>query len=187
MAHPSRADFIPYLRRKLGDVPVLFDRKNNVWDTCRRAWLAHDRKCEYAVVIQDDAIICDGFKSKAKKLLTADMVYSFFAGSMLSNRIATAHKKGIAHVDSDMIFNEIALCMPTKYIDEMVKYCDDRNSDTDHNIGNWARAKRIKIRYVIPSLIDHRDDESLFRKIYNKKYMNVQRKAVMFIGNKSKK
>lgn len=181
MLHPKRAKFIPYLKEKLGDIPIIIDTKNNLWDTCRRAWLAQDMTCEYGVVIQDDAIICDDFKNKAEALLKDDLVYSFFAGYMLQDAITKAEAKNEKHIDKGMIFNEIALCMKTKHIPQMVKYCDDRNATNDQEITKWAKLKGLKIRYPIPSLIDHRDEESIYRENYNIPKAPRERKAFRYI------
>lgn len=184
MAHPKRKAFIPYLVERLGkDTKVVYDRKNNVWDTCRRAWLAQDRTCEYGVVIQDDAIVCNNFRKRAGKILSSqqgDFIFSFFAGQMMGARINRALKQGKNFVTSGMIFNEVALCMKTEYIDAMVKWCDERNAQTDQEIGRWARMKRLSIFYPIPSLIDHRVGESIYRKVYNKPMPDKQRTAFLY-------
>lgn len=184
MAHPERAKYIPYLKERLGDVPVVYDEKSNIWDTCRRAWLAIDRSAEYGVVIQDDAIVCDNFRERAEALLQDDLIYSFFAGHLLSERIRHAESKGRGFVESGQIFNEIALCMRTSHIDDMIKHCDTMEAQTDQEISRWARLHRIKVRYPIPSLIDHRDDESIFQRNYNRPAWNRPRKAVRYIDSK---
>lgn len=180
MAHPSRAKYIPYLLERLGDVPVIYDRKNDIWDTCRRAWLAIDKAAEYGLVVQDDAIVCSNFRERAEACLDGDFVYSFFAGYLLRDRIRHAEAKGRGYVESGQIFNEIAICMRTKHIDRMVKFCDDMQAKTDQDISKWARLRRLKVRYPIPSLIDHRDEESLYQKNYNRPGYSRPRKAVRY-------
>ncbi|MFA5391718.1 MAG: hypothetical protein WC331_09890, partial [Candidatus Omnitrophota bacterium] len=41
MAHPSREDFFPYLRERLGDVPMAIDRGVGIWENCKNAWRLH--------------------------------------------------------------------------------------------------------------------------------------------------
>lgn len=181
MAHPSRAHLIPYLKEKLGDVPVIFDTKNNLWDTCRRAWLAHDMSCEYGVVIQDDALVTENFREKAERVLTGNFLYSFYLSSFLVSRVNIAKKRGIDHVRSAMIFNEVALCMKTKDIKKMVKFCDDRGAQNDHEIGRWAKSLLKQICYPIPSLVSHRDDiESIYKKVVGQPQPTRERKALEF-------
>lgn len=189
MAHPERADFIPYLQERLGgDVPVVWDEKNNIWDTCRRAWLAQDLTADYALVIQDDAIICDDFRERAldaidriAALKYPDPVISFYAGWMLENRVRVAQRTGKDYVVSPMIMNEVALCLKTRHIDEMVKFCDDRNADTDQLITRLAQQRQMKTVYTVPSLVDHRDSPSIYKRVYGRKAADRPRKAVAYI------
>ncbi len=181
MAHPERAQYIPYLQEKLGkDIAVVYDEKNNIWDTCRRAWLAHDPEAEYHVVIQDDAIVCNNFRELAEARLTRDCVYSFYAGKLLKTQIDIARRNKKDYVFNSFIFNEIALCMKTEHIADMVKFCDEKMADTDQQIGKWAAKNRKGIIYTIPSLIDHRDEESLFYRNYKKPQNLKTRKAYLF-------
>lgn len=185
MAHPERKHFIPYLQERIGgDVPVIFDEKQNIWDTCRRAWLAQDMSADYGLVIQDDALLCDNFRQEAEAFIEnhsdQDFIYSFYAGQLLSTRIGMAERKGIDYVVSGMIFNEVALCMRTKHIERMVKFCDDREAKTDQDITKWARLARIRIMYSVPSLVDHRDGESIYRRVYNRPPSPKDRKAFRF-------
>ncbi len=186
MAHPTRAKFIPYLKEKLGDVPVVYDEKNNIWDTCRRAWLAHDLSAEYALVIQDDAIICDNFIEQAETALKEDHIYSFFAGKLLASRIRYAMKNKQNVVFAGMIFNEIALCMLSSRVKDMVHFCDDRQARTDQEIARWARLRKLQVCYPIPSLVDHRDGKSIYTKNYNRPKPIRPRKAYFYIGNEKK-
>lgn len=180
MMHPSREKYIPYLKKMLGDIPFVMDRKNNIWDTCRRAWLAHDFACEYGIIIQDDAIICNDFRKRAELFLTGDFIYSFYAGKFLAGRILDAERKKLDHVISPMIYNEIALCMKTSRIKDMVNFCDELDAQTDQDIVKYARKQGLQIFYTIPSLINHRDEHSIYREKYNKEDRQEVRKAFRF-------
>jgi hypothetical protein len=183
MAHPDRAEFIPYLQERLGgDIPVVFDERNNIWDTCRRAWLAIDRDAKYGLVLQDDALVCDGFLKKAGRVLKEDAVYSFYAGELLRTRITKAVRQGATEVRTNHIYHEIALAMRTKRIEEMVRFCDDREAQDDHEIDRYARRESLEVIYSVPSLIDHRDTESLYRREYNVGMQHKARKAVLYDG-----
>jgi hypothetical protein len=103
---------------------------------------------------------------------------------MVGSRIDRALRKGEDFFESGMIFNEVALCMKTEHIKDMVRFCDEKQTETDHEIANWARMKRLKIRYPIPSLIDHRDDvESIYRSNYNLPKADKPRKAYLYADN----
>lgn len=182
MAHPRRKEFIPYLLDILGkDTPIAWDEKNNLWDTCRRAWLATDFTSDWTLVIQDDAILTSNFKEKVEKFLeNGDNLYCFYGGDILGERIEKAKAKGENLVFTDMILNEVAICIKTEYVKEMVKFCDDRDADNDHLISVWARRKGLKIANSIPSLVNHRDTESIFRENYNFKPAEKARKAYFY-------
>lgn len=180
MAHPKRQKWAKELSHKL-KAPIVYDTKNNLWDTCRRAWLSIDRNAEYGLVLQDDAIVCDNFIKKAEKYLNgSDYIFSFFAGKLLASRINKAIREDKNYVIAGMIFNEVALCMKTKHIEKMVEFCDSRNAQNDQEITKWARLSNIDIFYTVPSLVDHRDGESIYRKNFNKPEPNQSRPAYYF-------
>lgn len=186
MAHPERKVYAEELSNKL-QAPIIYDKINNLWDTCRRSWLSQiDSKAEYILVLQDDAIVGDNFKERAEKIIekhekNGDFIFSFYAGNMLGERIRHAVNNKKDHILSGAIFNEVALCMKTKHVKDMVAYCDKRETDTDHEIGKWAMGKRIKILYSVPSIVDHRAElESIFRRNYNKPMPEKPRKAYLY-------
>ena len=183
MAHKKRSDMIPYLHEKLGKVRVVWDRKNNLWDTCRRAWLAYDKTAEFHCVIQDDALVTDDFYKKAEKFLTEDRILSFYLSSFLETKVKNAIAKNENIVNATMIFNEVAICMPTKYIKEMVAYCDEREAQNDQLISRWAGERAKAIYYPIPSLVSHRDTESIYRSNCNRPFPIRERKAIQFYEN----
>lgn len=180
MAHPERQAWAKELSQKL-NAPIVYDTQNNLWDTCRRAWLAHmSIGAEYSLVLQDDAIITENFREKAEAILKDDFIYSFYLSSFLSPRVNIAKKRGKDHVISSMIFNEVALCMKTKHIDKMIEYCDVREAQNDHEIGRWAKSVAKRVYYPIPSLTTHRDSESIYRRNIGQAQPERERKAIEF-------
>lgn len=169
MGYEGRSEFFPYLKEKLGDVPFLIDPLKGaeghlgVWGNCRRAWLAHDPKADYHVVIQDDAIVCKDFKKRAEEFITKhhkdgeNRVFNFYFGNKraLRDQAVEGMKKGFT------IKNRpswgVAICMPTKLIKDMIEKCDDyHNSQDDVRIGKYIVLRGLNIYYPLPSLIDHR-------------------------------
>lgn len=164
MAHPDRREMAALLSFELGGVPIVFDRKNNVWDTCRRSWEAIDKTAEYGLVLQDDAIVCTNFISRAEALLRGRYIYNFFILSGFGARVEKALADGFDYFIKPSIFGEVALCMPTKYINSMINYCERKKAKTDTVISSWAITNKIRVRYPIPSLVDHRHGESIFQR-----------------------
>lgn len=188
MAHPRRRAWALDLAEKL-DAQVVFDRKNNVWDTCRRSWLAEARQNpaedDYVLVLQDDAIVADNFRARAEAFISkheadGDFIFSFYAGSQLGNRIEAARRSGRDYVQAGFIFNEIALCMKNKHILSMVHYCDERDAQNDQQITRWAAAKHLKVRYSIPSIVNHRAGVSIFRENEGRPNVAEERKAYFY-------
>lgn len=187
MAHPERQEWAKELSQKL-NAPIVYDRVNNIWDTCRRAWLSQvSVGAEYTLVLQDDSIVCENFRERAEAVLDsqdADFITSFFAGYLCATKIKRALVRKEPYFLSGMIFNEVALCMRTEHIEEMVAYCDARETKTDQEITKWARLKRLRIYYPVPSLVDHRDGESIYRRVYQKPAWSRPRVAFKYVDRK---
>lgn len=183
MAHPERQEWAKQLSQEL-QAPIVYDRCSNIWDTCRRAWLSQvSIGAEYTLVLQDDAIVCSNFRERAEKIIAAqteDFIYSFYVGNLLAMRVRKAEQGGQDHVITNMIFNEVALCMKTEHIERMVKFCDDREAKNDQLITQWARIARIKIFHPLPGLVDHRDGDSIYRRVNNKPLSPTPRRAISF-------
>lgn len=169
MAHPSRERYFPYLEERLGDVPFSIDRENaGLWANCRRAWLAHDPDAQFHVVIQDDAIVCDNFRSRAEKAIRdagqamegRPFALSFYHGN--KEEFAEEARQGLArgYVVRERPGWGIAICLPTALIPDMVAECDtfDMPQD-DERITKFLLGRGIKVYFPMPSLIDHRTDD----------------------------
>lgn len=185
MAHRKREAWALDLAEEL-EAPVVFDQVNNVWDTCRRAWLSQaDEPTEYTLVLQDDAIVVPDFRRRAEAFIekhesAGDFIFSFYAGSQLGSRIDAARKSGEDYVQAGFIFNEIALCMKTSHIRSMVKFCDDREAKNDQQITRWATIARLKVLYSIPSIVNHRAGVSIYRANEGRPNPEEERKAYFY-------
>ena len=174
MAHPSREENFDYLRSMLGDVPFSIDfRSQGEWWNCRRAWFLYDKTADWHVVIQDDAVICENFVeraietiNKSNELLNGDHICNFYYGKIMSaiKEASDALKKGY-WVNSYPKWG-VAICMPTKYIEEMVEFCDKLDNKShgtrdDSRIAKFCGFKKLKVFFPMPSIIDHRHGKSL--------------------------
>ncbi len=182
---PERVKYTEYLKSRLGDIPIAMDTDRNLWNTCKSAWLKHDRKKKWALTLQDDAIISDDFYKKAEEILKNvpdNLIVSFYAGNKLAQKIELAKQKGRGYVIDRKIYNEMALCLRTEWIDEMIKFCDDRNATTDKKIQLWTIRTQKQVYYSLPSIINHRLDKSVYREIFNKNMPDSKRQAYWYIG-----
>lgn len=183
MAHPSREAFIPYLKEKLGDIPVSYDRGEGIWQNRKRASLMYDRQATHHLVVQDDAIIGRGFLERVMKEIeghpnTAINLYWGRRVGLLPTADAGLKDGGVL---SRWIHWGVAIILPTKLIEPMIEYCDQMeilHNHDDTRIGHFLRSKGVSVWYPLPSLVDHREEMS----IMENKEGSARRTALYFVG-----
>lgn len=168
MAHPSRAEFFPYLREKLGDIPFAIDEEGKgVWANRKKALALRDPKADFHLIVQDDAIICDDFLKKAKDVLDGVGKGGMIAVSFYYGRQKLKQKEALRGLHHGYVLNDwltwgLAVCLPTKIIPGMIEFCDKmKMPQDDHRIARFLKLNNIKVYYPIPSLINHRIGKSL--------------------------
>ena len=179
MAHPRRREMVTELLKQLPDTPVFWDTDNNLWHTCKGAWLMHDPTADYHVVLQDDALLCDDFMQRATETLEQlerESAVCFFVGDK-------AKPYGGRPFYNRKIFNEVAICLPTHDIVPMVNFCDSMKATTDRDIERYCKRRRLPVYYPQPSLVDHREGPSLYRFVYRKPVPQTARTAFQFIDH----
>lgn len=161
--HPKRRCFIPYLLYKLGDVKIFTDTGQGLLKNSQEAWKSYDKDALWHIVIEDDALICKDFhKELNKALIDENVVYNLF-------------------YENDNVFGAVGLCIPVKHIDGLLDYSENGYNRKvfyypfDSLVKKYCELKNIPASFVIPSLVDHRQVESLVK---NK----LGRKAKFFIG-----
>lgn len=181
MAHPKRAEYIPYLKSRLGDVPVAMDDGCGLLENCKRAWRLRDPNADYHVVIQDDCIICDDFYNRAvERIKKANgLAVSFFYSQSKFYRKFLNEAKTTGAITKKGLYGGLAICLPTKLIPEMLAHYESQKGPfDDHRINKFLMSKKIDIYSPIPCLVDHRQNHmSLFT---GKK---SQAQACQFIDN----
>lgn len=168
MGHESRRDYIDDLFWQLIDCPINFlayeidNGSLGVWENAKRAWLHPAVKpgADYRVVIQDDAILCDKFGVKAEQFLSDHdgQICSFYFGDE-----ETRTKYIRPDYFDAPLYHAVALAIPTKMIPAMVAYCDGRKEidGDDMKMKRWLISLNRTCRYSNPSLVQHRDIESI--------------------------
>lgn len=160
--HPAREKFRPYLKERLGRrVPFVMDRARGYWDTFRRAWLAHNPKAQYHTVIQDDALVCDDFRARAEAALEGPvMPYSWYFGNRLALRPLAREALPAGYIDHRHRWS-LAMCLPVGLIARFIRFGDRHTPEGPQqtHLKAFLDKSRLKVRYVLPSLIDHRDTE----------------------------
>ncbi|XOB41788.1 MAG: hypothetical protein ACKKMS_00090 [Candidatus Nealsonbacteria bacterium] len=182
MMHLAREKYKEYLLSKLGNVPIAMDRGKGLWDTAKRAWLAHNPEEKYHIVIQDDAIIGKDFYLNIEKEINRypNQAYSFYFGNRKGMREIAEKGEKDDGVMMRWISWGVAICLPTRIIPEMVKFCDEMKTLEKHDdtrISHFLKKIGMKVWYPIPSLVDHRPEKSLIQSD-----LGGGRKAYKFIG-----
>jgi len=168
MAHPSRQEHFGYLRDTLGDctIPISVDDGCGIWENCKKAWRLRDPEAEYHLVLQDDAIICDNFKELAIKEIEKSEklgcgALSFYFGKRMGMRHIGKEGMKNGYVINALHWG-LAICMPTKLIEEMIAFGDKlKIKQDDARISRFFRSKKMKVYFPMPSLIEHRTGDSL--------------------------
>lgn len=174
MAHKKREHLVPELLERLGltDDDVVWDRKNDRWDTGRRAWERYDPNCTHWCVVQDDALPCRDFipgMEKALERVPPNVLVTPYIGTRRPARgkiervVQEAVAARAAFIEMPSLNWGIAITAPTRIIDGMLPWCDVQSyPNYDRRIGRYAiDVLRMETWCTFPSLVDHRDIPSL--------------------------
>lgn len=174
MAHSKRAHLVPELVERLGlsDDDVIWDRRNDRWDTGRRAWQAIDQTADWGMVVQDDAFPCLDLiagMEKALERVPPNVLVSPYIGTRRPSRgridriVQEAYAAKAAFVEMPSLNWGVAITAPTRIINGMLPWCDKQPyPNYDRRIGRYAiDVLRMETWCTFPSLVDHRDIPSL--------------------------
>ncbi len=168
MAHPRRKEQVGRLLEKIGDVRVVWDERNNRWDTGRRAMLAYDPGCTHHLVIQDDAVACRDLIPGVLRVLEQvppDSPVSLYLG--LHKRIPEATNKAedvdAAFISWEKLDHGLGIVVPTEYINPMLSHADSQThiQNYDARLSTYFEQEGKSTWYTRPSLIDHAQGPSL--------------------------
>lgn len=168
MAHPQRARFVEELQEQLPDATVVWDQKNDRWDTGRRSLLAFDPGATHHVVVQDDAIPCKDFLAGVERItqLVPNNPISLYTGrtrpfgQQVQKAARTARAKRLKWIVLDGLFWGVGVVLPVPLLQEMVRFHDTANvqiKNYDSKMSFYFIQKGITTYYTQPSLVNHRD------------------------------
>lgn len=172
MAHPKRAIPAKRLWRELEAMPfidpyVIYDDKNEEWDTGEQALRYGIGKADWHVVLQDDAILTADFYNNlvgAINNVPTKVLFSLYTGKVkpLAQRVQIAVDKAR---DGDwlnfyMLLWGVGIAIPSAHIEPMLDFInEERWNDTpyDSRLGVFYQRNMLPIYYAVPSLVDHDD------------------------------
>lgn len=177
-AHPKRKQFVDELLKKLGKkIPVIWDEKNDVWDTRKRCLQQHIQAgAKWSLTIQDDALVTKDFIRKVEKFLAVSRVrnpytiqkgyaVNFYFGTATDQRVFIAKRKG--YLTSRGMRGGVAICLPTNCLQAIIdrwENTDELKRHDDSRIGRFLREREYRTYIPYPSLTQHRNSPSLIYK-----------------------
>lgn len=161
----------------------------------RRGWtLGNTEKCDWVVVIEDDAILCDNFLDNARDALdnAPTPLVSFYLGTSYpahlvckaEQMLEKAENEGDDWLQLDTLNHAVCVALRVPLVDSMLDYVAERRRPIDEAITEWAQSMRVKVSYPVISLVNHLDDETIIAQ--NQRSDRVKRdkprKAFRFLG-----
>lgn len=171
MAHPRRIEMAESLARRL-DVPVVWDQKNDVWDTGRRALLEHT-DADRHLVLQDDAVVHDDLLAECERLLDyvpTNSPVSLYMGRarhrprrfLMQPIVDAARRRGASFAVFGGPWWGVGIIVPTAHIEEIVAFGDrSRHTNYDIRIAQYYASQHLDCWYTVPSIVDHRSGPSV--------------------------
>lgn len=161
MAIPERARWADALGKELNCEVVYDAERAGPWANARRCWLAAPDDCTHRLVLQDDAILCDGFMDvlhAAVEQRPHHVVNLWSCWPFLLD----ASMQGISWVRSKARCSGLGLLMPRTWIDPFVAwremYFDPAWTCCDGPLLLWRLTENDGMHYTVPSLVQHRPE-----------------------------
>lgn len=163
MAHPKRERFIPPLldRLGIGDDRVVWDRRDDRWDTGRRAMLACDSDATHHLVVQDDALMARdliaGVERALAEIPAGTAMCLFMSRATRFWQVRSRPPRGRAWLVMHHIHWGQGIVMPTALIPTVVGWGDEHPEVENYDIrlGRWFDENRVPVYYPWPSWMDH--------------------------------
>lgn len=174
VAHTSRSTQAHQLMADVGATYMSIDNGTlgpnanhmRVWN-----WLAKHSADEWAVVLEDDAVPCDGFTTQLEQALAAapSPIVSLYLGTghpvhrqpAIARAIDQAHHTDAAWITGTDVIHAVALAIHTDLVTDMVNTVSTMTGDIDKAIAKWAKQQGHLVSHQHPSTIDHRDQPTV--------------------------
>lgn len=172
--HPSRAHLIPPLLDRLNglDPQVIPDpggREKGTWRSHRACLHALPIDATHLLVVQDDAIPCDGFADRLREAVAdhPDAIVCAFApgtGELLRPFWA-AQKRGdrYLHMPVRTFVPVVCVVYPRHHAEGIPRFAAARRMSVgkadDGIVSTYVRAHRVPVVLTVPCLADHDDSE----------------------------
>lgn len=162
---PERMDNIRFNQNRLllPDDHIFIDENHDgCYATAKRAWSFPTDK-EFVLVLQDDVELCDNFMKYVNIIVDTQpdsivSLYSTHYSRRVSvNRIPTESP----YLETEFLTAQ-GIIMKRDYIEDCLSTWDPEKRGDDVNIANWAKKNGIRILTIIPTILQHIGDISVF-------------------------
>lgn len=178
MAHTLRAEDAWTLRQATdADLVVIDDGSMGETQCGDTTWEdLSDLNTDWSVVLQDDAVLVDGFRPALDAALdvAGDALVGLYVGTCrprsweVQYAVEVADAMDASWLTSSLMLWGVGIAMPTRLIPEFLTWGRSRQAGTDarydRRLGWFARRIGLPIKYTWPSLVDHADGPSLVAK-----------------------
>ena len=158
------------------------------WPTARRAWQsAIESGADYALVLADDALLCDEFCAVLLRAIDhcpGDVLGLFALRETVQSFARAAFETGAPYVESNIWINGVAVVMARETATAMLAWADE-NTDTHNDeavIQLFAAATGRKVVFCNPSIVEH--DPAMVT-THASKLSNANVKAWSFAGSRA--
>lgn len=158
MAHPSRELWARGLAKTLGG-QVVWDERQNVWDTGRRSLLTAAEAGDYALVVQDDAILAPDFLEAVEQTILrwSSHPISYYAGTRARGAVNRARRRWKVYMREPGPRWGVAVLTPSDVVDDLISYCDEMDQPNyDLRMMDFWQSRKVDCVYTVPSLANHR-------------------------------
>lgn len=203
--HPSRGHLLRLLEQ-LGGYELVVDPEPYGYPSALRTYLECLRRtpadATHRLVVQDDAIVCEGFPNLAEAAIAerpGELVAFFVPGrTLLRRHMLEAYERGERWWQLPQSLNWtplVALAWPVELAAEFVPFGEQvietraaRALSThadDPYVGAWRKSRRLPVWATVPCLVQHPDEvRSLYRPdLKPRAGGNRARVAAMYVGD----
>lgn len=177
VAHEQRLTAATELAHSLGAVISLDDGSKGAEANHLEAWrltqLPDNEECAWSVVLEDDALLVPDFAAQIEKALTAapEPVVSLYLGKAkprrwqerISDAIEIADRRDAHWITGPHAIHAVAIAIRTELREDWLDFAHTNELPIDERISAWCVARRHRVAYAWPSLVDHLDGPTLIR------------------------
>lgn len=169
MAHTARLEKAQDLCEQVKGSLIVDDGSKGENRNGDDAWAAGDPKSDWIVVLQDDAVLVDGFLDAVPEALSEapETAVSLYVGTgrpmprKVERAVALALMTGTSWLEHKTLLWGVGVAMPGSQVPNFLRWAPSCDLAYDSRIGAYWLRKGIPIRYTFPCLVDHRDEQTL--------------------------